>query len=312
MATSISTDMARSAKAAMLAAVEMYNKTAFNYREEVFCILIVNAWEVLAKARVVQLADDDLSVIHQPKKNRGLPGPRRTRSPRTIPLHVALTQAGVSQNVRTNVETLSELRNEVAHMGTLSGELSLRIGELGTASVQNFVKLLKKWFNEPIEDIYILPVGFIGATAGVTTQPSQRQRDLLHDLNEIVANAESDDDYSVSISVYVNLIPGGSGGGSIRPTNDPNAPQVQVDDAGFLEIFPYTYAEVVDMCLDRYPGLKRTNAFKAVMASLKQDAECAYQRSYNPKSEGSPGPHFYNAEAVFQRLDKHYQRRPDD
>ena len=312
MATSISTDMARSAKAAMLAAVEMYNKTVFNYREEVFCILIVNAWEVLAKARVVQLADDDLSVIHQPKKDRGLPGPRRTRSPRTISLHVALTQAGVNQNVRTNVETLSELRNEVAHMGTLSGELSLRIGELGTASVQNFVKLLKKWFSEPIEDIYILPVGFIGATAGVTTQPSQRQRDLLHDLNEIVANAESDDDYSVSISVYVNLVPGGSGGGSIRPTNDPNAPAMRLSEQDIKGRFPDTYTALRDKCRERYTDFLQNQKYNDLLRRIKEDPQCAYVRKLDPDNPRTTQQVWFNSDTVFERLDKHYQRRSDD
>jgi len=39
--------------AASLSAIEVYNKTNFPYRNEVFCILFVNAWELLFKARIL-------------------------------------------------------------------------------------------------------------------------------------------------------------------------------------------------------------------------------------------------------------------
>ena len=39
---------------ACLAAIEIYNKPNFTYREEVFSILMLNAWELLLKARVMK------------------------------------------------------------------------------------------------------------------------------------------------------------------------------------------------------------------------------------------------------------------
>jgi hypothetical protein len=39
---------------ACLAAIEIYNKPNFSYREEVFSILMLNAWELLLKARVMK------------------------------------------------------------------------------------------------------------------------------------------------------------------------------------------------------------------------------------------------------------------
>ncbi len=38
---------------ATISAIEIYNKPDFKYREESFCILIVNAWEILLKAKIV-------------------------------------------------------------------------------------------------------------------------------------------------------------------------------------------------------------------------------------------------------------------
>ena len=43
---------------AMLAAIEVYNKPTFAYREESFAILAINSWELLLKARLLQLANN--------------------------------------------------------------------------------------------------------------------------------------------------------------------------------------------------------------------------------------------------------------
>ena len=37
--------------AAMLSAIEIYNKPDFAYREETFAILAINGWELLLKAK---------------------------------------------------------------------------------------------------------------------------------------------------------------------------------------------------------------------------------------------------------------------
>src|SRR5689334_11062026 len=37
--------------AAMISAIEVYNKPDFKYREETFSILAINAWELLLKAK---------------------------------------------------------------------------------------------------------------------------------------------------------------------------------------------------------------------------------------------------------------------
>ncbi len=113
---SISLEMARSSKAAMLAAVELYNKTAFEYREEAFCVLIVNAWEVLLKARIVSRNNDDIESIFLRDDAGGIRRSRFTNSPLTISLERALNECDVSPAVQKNVESLFGVRNEITHL----------------------------------------------------------------------------------------------------------------------------------------------------------------------------------------------------
>jgi len=44
----------KKSRAACVAAVETYNRASSPYREETFSILMINAWELLLKARVMK------------------------------------------------------------------------------------------------------------------------------------------------------------------------------------------------------------------------------------------------------------------
>jgi hypothetical protein len=46
-----SKDLAEKSIHATVAAIEIYNKPDFHYREEAFALLITNAWELLLKAK---------------------------------------------------------------------------------------------------------------------------------------------------------------------------------------------------------------------------------------------------------------------
>jgi hypothetical protein len=57
---------------AAFSAIEIYNKPDFKYREESFSILMVNAWELLLKARILQRNKNKLESIYivDPNKTR--------------------------------------------------------------------------------------------------------------------------------------------------------------------------------------------------------------------------------------------------
>ena len=49
---------------AAISVIEIYNKPDFKYREESFSILMVNAWEILLKAKIVYDNNNNLKSIH--------------------------------------------------------------------------------------------------------------------------------------------------------------------------------------------------------------------------------------------------------
>ena len=52
------------AVAAMISAIEVYNKPDFKYREETFSILAINAWELLLKAKWLDLNDNKIRSLY--------------------------------------------------------------------------------------------------------------------------------------------------------------------------------------------------------------------------------------------------------
>lgn len=73
MRPALCTKFVEKAESAMVAAIEVYNKPAFRYREETFALLAINAWELLLKARLLKDGANDPKVIRVYE-------PRRTKS----------------------------------------------------------------------------------------------------------------------------------------------------------------------------------------------------------------------------------------
>jgi hypothetical protein len=87
--------------AAITAAVEVYNKPAFPYREETFAILALNAWELLVKPKVLKDANNAPSSLRiyetRPTKTGAKSKKQYVKhnwagNPQTISLHACITR----------------------------------------------------------------------------------------------------------------------------------------------------------------------------------------------------------------------------
>src|ERR1700739_3756668 len=78
---------------AAVAAIEVYNKPGFTYREETFAILMLNAWELLLKARILKENKNKLRSIEvwetrSTKDGNGKLAPKKNRSGNAITVSV--------------------------------------------------------------------------------------------------------------------------------------------------------------------------------------------------------------------------------
>jgi len=144
-------------KAAMLAAIEIYNKPQIEYRDECFTILLVNAWELLLKAI---LSKHKQRIFYPKKRNE----PYRTlsvqdaliKSKRFFPTDISYDP------VAQNINMLVTYRNNAIHFYNQKG-FGVVIYGLAQTSIINFRDLMFSIFNLDIADemsISLLPLSF--------------------------------------------------------------------------------------------------------------------------------------------------------
>jgi len=109
---------------AFYAALGIYNNPIQKYRVESFCILLANAWELLLKARLVQLKGEQ-----EIERKDG----------KTISLvrAVELLFSKPKDPVRRNIETINELREKAVHL--LVPDIQKTLSRIFQSSVLNYL-----------------------------------------------------------------------------------------------------------------------------------------------------------------------------
>ncbi len=145
---------------AALSSIEIYNKPDFKYREQTFTILIVNAWELLLKAKMLKDNADDVESLYIPMKD-GTFKKNRMGNPLTIEILGAMKACSLDSNVISNLEHLVEIRDTAIHYYHDSA-IAYLVYTLGVASLKNYQKLVSDWFGRSLLEynFYILPLGF--------------------------------------------------------------------------------------------------------------------------------------------------------
>lgn len=146
------------ARAAMLGAIELYNKPYFEYRTECFAILVVNAWELLLKA---VLSKSRTSIYRKKQRHQ----PYRTLSVLEALDRVeakAVWPNGFSATgIQQNLSLLVEYRNSVVHFYGTEGA-DVLVHNLGQTAIQNFRDLMLASFGQDLADDMgweLLPLG---------------------------------------------------------------------------------------------------------------------------------------------------------
>ena len=97
------------AEQALIAAIEIYNKPSFAYREETFSILALNAWELLLKAKLLKDNRNDERRLWTYETRRKTDGTasknrrivrNRSGNPKTVSLHETTAKLEAYQGSR--------------------------------------------------------------------------------------------------------------------------------------------------------------------------------------------------------------------
>lgn len=314
------------AVAATVAAIEIYNKPDFLYREKAFAVLAINGWELLLKAK--WLADHDnkvskLYVMEPRTKKDGTKSKKlqvketRSGNPFTHSLDFLAKKLvdtkAFDANAWANIQALLELRDSSIHFYNRSGAFPVRLQEIGAASLKNFVAVTKAWFGRDMSEFnfYLMPLSFVALpqrTAAVVLNHEEKKFLAFVESLE-PANDDAASPYSVTVNIDIKFTRSKAKDAlGVQVTNNPNAPEVRFTEEQIRDRFPWDYDRLTEECRKRYKDFKVAKKYHDVRKQLQKDkrfGEIRFLDPGNPKSSKKP---FFNPN-ILQELDKHFTKK---
>ena len=266
--------------AAAVSSIEIYNKPDFQYREETFTILLVNAWELLAKARILQINGGKRMSIFAQDTN-GKIKLNRSGNPQTIGLIRAsrklAAEGELDARCNANLELLTEIRDNAVHFINKDQNFARRIQEIGAAALSNYVAASAEWYGLDLSEynFFLMPMTF-HPPAELTSTAANRNvqmQNLVDHLVTVRNGFQSDENsvYSVALSIVVKFTRSSANSDiAVRWTDEQNAPAFTVTEEDRIgRQYPLTYADVVNGCRSKYRNFKQNRRFNAIMKDLQ-------------------------------------------
>jgi len=313
-----SSRLLRAAEAALISSIEIYNKPAFAYREETFAILALNAWELMLKAKLLSLSNNDLrclSVYFSPKTKTGIPSKKqrvkRNRSGNIMTIGIEACIVAIEKNgtavpaaVKTNLEALTEIRDNAVHYINASPLLAKQVLEIGTASLRNFIEIGKLWLDLDLSSysLYLMPIGFLPSSVAATAVTvSNDEQNVVNYLASLMNKAHDNTvpDYHVSLNVNISFKRTSTAdAAAVMISNDPNAVQVTVSEEDIRKQYPWDAADLKQKFKNRYIDFKENPKYYGLKKKLAANPQYMNTRYLDPGNPKSSRKDFYNPNIV--------------
>ena len=318
---------------ACIAAVEVYNKPDFKHREESFAILMLNAWELLLKARIVKASKGVLKAIElwEPRDRKGGKGkttkvyPKKNRAgnimtislPKALDIVRQYKTDNVDQPCVENLHLLMEIRDNAVHFINVSARLGQRVQEVGAASLRNYMKAAEKWFGYDFTryNFYLMPLAFHyprdAEVAKLGAGKAQIKRLLDYFAKTESANPSDETrDFNVTLRIEMKFVRTSEvDAEAVRITTDPAAPAVRVEEEDVLKRYPWDFDTLVKRMKARYSDFKVGQRFYDRKKELEPDPRYCKTRYLNPKNPKGSKKSFYSPD-ILPQFDAHYTPKP--
>ncbi|HZR61556.1 MAG TPA: DUF3644 domain-containing protein [Xanthobacteraceae bacterium] len=315
---------------AAVGAIEIYNKPAFRYREESFAVLMLNAWELLLKARILKENHNRIASIEVWERKTTKAGepskkltPKRNRAgnPMTIGILAAAEvvrqypKNPIDQRGMENLALLMEIRDNAIHFHNAGRGLQKRVQEIGSAALRNFSFAAREWFGRNLSeyDFALMPFAFESPAGILQTVfaddvkgPTARLRKLLTDATQ--ANPfDPMRPFNVGVEIELRFSRKATDGAiTVRVApGDPQAVPITITEEDARKAFPWTYADLRRALRRRYSDFKESEKFHRIRKAAERDTRYCHTRRLDAKNPRTAKQKFYNPN-VLGLFDEHY------
>ncbi len=291
------------------AAIEIYNKPDFKARDQIFPILLVNAWESLFKSFLVKRARNRLTVLYIPDSTSpsGFKM-NRTGNYVTISLGDAikkLMDSGVAipPVLVQNVHRLIEVRDLATHLTAASESLPYVVYMLGAASLRNYARLAHEWYVLGLSryDFYILPLGFSYPFHRIEPSELPKEPEVITRLLESIAwdqehRAQEGGGYYFLVEIKTSLVSAkkiateADWVARLAGEDEKDAARVVRRDVSLIDQYPYTFLEIWKRVKDEVPDASQADLLRLLRDNkVRKDPRYAHY-NFRSKAEERRGP----------------------
>lgn len=316
---------------AALSAIEIYNKPDFKYREETFAILMINAWELLLKAKIIRENNGKLDSIYEFQKKKGKDGNllkrlylvlNRSGNPKTKGLMDCLNiceneTIKLDNAVKENIILLMEIRDIAIHFQHTDKDVSKKVFEIGTASLKNYLNLITDWFGYDLSryHFFLMPMTFFHEFETIRSYSINSNREQIKNLLKYISEREkqtpSDEcrDYNITLKFETKFVKSTETDSLLVHYSDSrDALQINVTEEDALKGYPFDYGSLTSKMKERYTDFKENQKYHDINKTLKNMKRYYKTRLLDPNNSKSPKKHFYSPE-VFKEFDKYYTKK---
>lgn len=319
------TQLLNKSTAAAVSAIEIYNKPDFKYREETFSILMINAWELLLKAKLINDSKGDFRCIFVSEKTRGkdgrelkrfYPAKNRMGNPKSVDIFTAMQRLDIDKVLKENIELLVEIRDNAIHLMNKNKLFEKKVLEVGTANLKSYVTIMNDWFGCKLDDynFYLMPISFYHPyeieSFSLNSMEQQAKNILLYiQKKENEFPSDENNLHNIALKLETKFIKSSDDDAlKFIYSNDPDAIKVSMEeDQLFKTKYTLSYKDLCVKCKEKYSNFKLNDKFNQIKKRLAADPQLARTRYLNPKSKRSPNQTFYCTE-IFKELDKSYRK----
>lgn len=308
--------------ASMLAAIEIYNKPNFAYREDSFAILSVNAWELLLKAIYLRQNRYKMYSLYElvPKKKKDgtsskmkVPVQNRTGNPKTLSIEkiIELLKPSkvVDHNLYENIYALIELRDNAIHFINTES-ITIQIQELGFATIKNYLTFIK---NNDIDidfskyNFYLMPLAYVDSKMEAEAALTEETKNYIDLIKRSIERKDEEGDYDIAISIDINFKKGSSFDALGFKYDEVGVP-VMIREEDIKKRFPLSYKDIWTKCKTRYSDFKKNNRFNGIMKRIQANEKLTHTRKLDADNPKTVKQMFYSTN-IWKELDKEYTKR---
>lgn len=307
---------------AVLSALEIYNKPDCKYRDEGFSILIVNAYELLFKAKILLINKENIKslYIYENRKNKNGTNSKqriikknRLDQPYTLDLNSCISilknKGLITNNIKENIDILIEIRDNAIHLLN-NKDIKYKLYSVCAASIKNYAKLLEKWFPKislKKYNFFITPLNFDVITNSYeSANLNLAQKNFLNYIDIAEGTSSMDDEYDLLLKVDVKFIRNNNDDGVlIKYVSEGKKINVELSEEMFKKMYPYNFHQIVEKIKNERQNIKINRDYYKINKQLQGGEICCKARYLDFNNKNGVKKFYYNSGFVGKFLEKY-------